>query len=118
MLASVTGIRSGEILALRFQDIGHDCLYVRGAWGEIDGLKLPKNNKPRTIELPFPDLLHRLIDLAQRNPWGVSPDSFIFWTEYKADIPMCGRAFIDGLRIALVKTGFSEIEANKYDFHG
>jgi integrase len=57
MLAAVTGMRQGEILALRLQDIGPDCLYVRGSWERLDGLKLPKNNKPRTIELPFPYIL-------------------------------------------------------------
>ena len=118
MLAAVTGMRQGEILGLRFQDIGPDCLYIRCAWGRLDGLKLPKNNKPRTVELPFPDLLHGLIEQAHRNPWGVSPDSFVFWTEYKADIPMQGRKFLEGLRTALIKSGFSETEAGKYQFHG
>ena len=118
MLAAVTGMRQGEILALRLQDLGPDCLYVRGSWGETDGLKLPKNNKPRTVELPFPDLLQGLIEQAQRTPWGVSPDSFVFWTEYKAGIPMQGRLFVDGLRDALIESGFSKGEARKYVFHG
>ena len=30
-LAAVTGMRQREILALRLQDLGNDCLYVRGA---------------------------------------------------------------------------------------
>jgi integrase len=118
MLAAVTGMRQGEILALRLQDLGSDCLYVRSSWNAVDGLKLPKNNKPRTVELPFPDLLRELVDLANRNPWGVSPDSFIFWTEYKAGIPMQGRFFVDGLRAALMDSGFSTSEAGKYVFHG
>jgi len=118
MLAAVTGMRQGEILALRLQDLGPDCLYVRGAWGRMDGLKLPKNNKTRTVELPFPDILQGLIYLANRNPWGVSPDSFVFWTEHKDGIPMNGRHFVDGLRAALVKSGFSENEAGHYVFHG
>jgi len=118
MLAAVTGMRLGEIIALRLQDLGPDCLYVRGAWGRADGLKLPKNNKPRTVELPFPDLLQGLIRQAQQNPWGVSPDSFVFWTEYKDGIPMQGQQFVKGLRAALVKSGFSESEAGQYVFHG
>jgi integrase len=68
--------------------------------------------------MPFPDILQRLTDLAGRNPWGVSPDSFIFWTETKAGVPMQGRRFIDGLRDALIKSGFSKPEAGKYLFHG
>jgi integrase len=118
MLAAVTGMREGEILALRFQDLGPDCLYVRGAWSSVDGLKLPKNNKPRTVELPFPDILQGLVNLANRNPWGVSPDSLIFWTEYKANVPMQGHRFVKELRAALVKSGFPKDEAGEYVFHG
>jgi len=118
MLAAVTGMRQGEILALRLQDLGPDCVYVRGAWGSVDGLKLPKNNKPRTVELPFPDILQGLIYLVNKNPWGVSPDSFIFWTEYKDGVPMQGQQFVKGLRAALVKSGFTKNEAGEYVFHG
>jgi integrase len=118
MLASVTGMRSGEILALRFQDIGKDCLYVRGSWNRADKIKLPKNNKIRTVELPFPDLIYELVELAKQNPWGASPDSFVFWTEAKSSIPMRGTLFVKGLREALIQIGFTIDEAAKYDFHG
>jgi len=117
MLAAVTGMRSGEILALRFQDIGNDCLYVRGSWNRADKIKLPKNNKIRTVELPFPDLINGLIEQAKQNPWGASPDSFVFWTETKRDKPMCERLFVFGLRDALLKIGFDKNEVKKYLFH-
>jgi integrase len=81
-------------------------------------LKTTKTNKARTVELPFPDLLRGLADLGNKNPWGVSPDSLIFWTENKAGVPMQGRLFVDGLREALVESGFSKDEAGKYLFHG
>jgi len=118
MLAAVTGMRSGEILALRFQDLGSDCLYVRGSWNRVDKIKLPKNNETRTVEIPFPDLINGLIEQARQNPWGISPDSFVFWTENKKDVPMRGRVFIDGLREALAQIGFTKDEATKYMFHG
>ena len=78
MLASVTGMRSGEILALRLQDLGKDCIYVRASWNRADKLKPTKNNEPRTVEIPFPDLIYELVNLAKQNPWGVSPDSLVF----------------------------------------
>ena len=117
MLASVTGMRSGEILALRFQDIGRDCLYIRGSWNRADKIKLPKNNKTRTVEVPFPDLIQGLIEQANRNPWGVSPDSFVFWADTKKDVPMSGRLLVHGLRDALIQIGFTKDEAAKYLFH-
>jgi integrase len=118
MLASVTGMRSGEILALRLQDIGKDCIYVRASWNRADKIKSTKNNEPRTVEIPFPDLISELVHLAKQNPWGASPDSFVFWADTKKDIPMSGRFFIDGLRESLTKIGFSKEEASKYMFHG
>ena len=118
MLASVTGMRSGEILALRFQDIGPDCLYVRGAWNREDGLKLPKNNKIRTVEITFPYLIQKLIEQAKSNPHGFTPDSFVFWSEFHNDKPMQPDLFLICLRDALKRVGFSENEAKKYLFHG
>jgi len=118
MLAAVTGMRRGEIKALRFKDIGTDCLYVCGSWNDLDKLKLPKNNKIRTVEIPFPDLINSLTEQAKQNPWGVSPDSFVFWSDSKPDVPMWGVPFVEGLREALIQIGFTESEAKKYMFHG
>jgi integrase len=118
MIAAVTGMRSGEILALRLQDLGADCLYVRGSWNSTDKRKGTKNNKTRTVELPFPGLIRELFEQAQRNPWGVSPDSFVFWSEAKKGIPMSSQIFVTGLRDALRQIGFAEDEAQKYVFHG
>ena len=118
MLASVTGMRSGEILALQFQDIGLDCLYVKHSWNWVDKIKLTKNNEARTVEVPFPGLIKMLFEQAKQNPWGVGPDSFVFWTEYAEGVPMQPYHFVNGLRDALKKIGYSKDNANKFDFHG
>jgi integrase len=46
MLAAATGLRSGEIKALRVQDMGNDCLYIRHSYNRIEGLKETKTNEP------------------------------------------------------------------------
>jgi integrase len=91
---------------------------VRGSWNGADKIKPPKNNKTRTVEIPFPDLIHGLFEQAKQNPWGVTPDSFVFWSETKKGVPMAGRFFVDGLREALKQIGFTEHETAKYMFHG
>jgi hypothetical protein len=48
----------------------------------------------------------------------VSPDSFVFWSDIKNDVPMWGAPFVAGLREALIQIGFTECEAKKYMFHG
>ncbi|MDR2597435.1 MAG: site-specific integrase [Treponema sp.] len=118
MLAAVTGMRNGEILALRFQDLGSDCIYVRSSWNKADGMKLPKNNETRTVEIPFPDLMNGLIEQAKQNPWGISPDSLVFWSTNRKTVPMQGQCFGRGLREALIQIGFNKEEADKFTFHG
>lgn len=118
MLASVTGMRSGEILALRLQDLGQDCLYVRSSWNNADKIKSTKNNKARTVEISFPDLMTGLFEQVKKNPWGVTPNSFVFWSESNANRPMQPDLFVDGLRDALKQIGFDDEEAKQYVFHG
>ena len=118
MLSAVTGMRNGEILALRFQDLGNDCLYVQHSWNKADGMKPTKNNEARTVEIPFPDLIHGLIALAKLNPWGVSPESFVFWSTTRKKVPMQGQHFGRELREVLMKIGYPKDTADKITFHG
>jgi len=119
MLSAVTGMRMGEILALRYQDLGSDCIYVNGSWNDEDKIKLPKNNETRTVEIPFPSLMNALFSLAEQNPFGIKPDNFVFWAVTKNDQPMQGsRLFIGGLRKALTDIGYTKEEAAKITFHG
>ena len=118
MLAAVTGMRCGEIQALRFRDLGKDCLYVGASWNKVDNMKPTKNNEARIVEIPFPDLMNSLIVQARQNPWGVSPDSYVFWSDTRGDMPIHGTVFLDNLRKALTLIGFTEKQAAKYMFHG
>jgi hypothetical protein len=49
--------------------------------------------------------MNGLHEIAKQKPWGVSPDSYVFWTEYRQDRPMLGYIFNRGLRRALKKIG-------------
>jgi integrase len=118
LLSSITGMRSGEVMALKVKDIGADCLYVQNAWNYVDQLKTTKNNKSRTVEIAFPYVIQKLIEIAKQNPWGVTPNSYVFWSEFHADQPMQGYFFLNGLREALAKIGFTAEQADNYDFHG
>jgi len=118
MLAAVTGMRNGEIIALQLQDLGHDCIFVHSSYNSEDKMKTTKTNEDRIVHIPFPDLMNGLIEQAKQNPWGVSPTSLVFWSTTKSKVPMQGRSFCVGLRKALVKVGFTKDEAAKYDYHG
>ena len=67
LIASYTGMRQGEIAALRLQDIGEDRIYIRHSWGKYDGLKTPKNGEEREIRIPH-QLRDMIIMQAMKNP--------------------------------------------------
>jgi len=117
LLASVTGMRCGEIQALRLQDLARDCIHVNWSWNFADGMKPTKNNEARIVEVNFPELMGALLELAKRNPWGVTPESYVFWSDHGPDTPFHGKRFLNSLRNALVYTGMTEAEAKKYVFH-
>lgn len=48
-VAFYTGMRAGEVAALRFEDIGVDRLYVRHSWRSSEGLKECKNGEEREV---------------------------------------------------------------------
>lgn len=53
LIAMCTGLRAGEIRALRLCDIGEDRIYVRHSWSEFEHkLKSPKNSCERQVPLP------------------------------------------------------------------
>jgi len=116
MLAASTGLRIGEIQALRIMDIGNDRLYINHSYNRRDNLKLPKNNKTRECQV-LPGTTLALLALAKMNPHGVSPESFIFWADRTPNKPAEKELFLKGLRSALKQTGMSEQECKKIVFH-
>jgi integrase len=78
LLAVTTGLRSGEVLALRKSDIGiaENILYVRHSWAYTDGLKSPKNGEERKVPL-LPEVREQLLELLKENPHQ-GDDPFIF----------------------------------------
>ena len=97
LLACTTGMRSGEVLALKREDIGERVLNVRYSWSAYDGLKSPKNGEPRRVPL-LPEVREKLLELAGDNPYG--PEGFIFYGSL-ADKPVVRNVLQEGLYDAL-----------------
>jgi len=117
MLAMVTGMRAGEIQGLRMQDLGQDCLYVRHSWNFQDGLKAPKNNETRIVEVPFPGLMREILELAKSNPHGFSMSNYVFWAEKYLNKPIEQDIFRRDLKDALAKVNMNAESAKAYTFH-
>jgi integrase len=52
-LASTTGLRIGEILALKPENITETSINVIHSWNRLEGLKGTKTGKTRTVPIPF-----------------------------------------------------------------
>ena len=99
LVAATTGLRLGEIRALRGEDIGELVLHVRHAWTDEDGLKTPKNGETRRVPL-LPSVRAELLALMGKNPNG--RDGFIFWAPLDDTRPCAYHTLADGFKLALV----------------
>ena len=106
LVASTSGLRSGEVLGLKQEDIGLDRLFVRHSYSPLDGLKCPKNGEKRQVPL-LPEIREGLLKLATKNPWD---DGFIFYSD-KENQPMDHKLLNNGLRDAMEKMGISKEES-------
>jgi len=112
LLACTTGLRSGEVLALKQEDIGERVLNVRHSWSEIDGLKTPKTGEERRVFL-YPEVREKLLELVRDNPYG--PEGFIFYGNL-CNKPVVNNVLINGLHDALAGIGI-DAKARKIVFH-
>jgi integrase len=102
LLSLTTGLRSGEVLALRKSDIGEKILYVQHSYSTMDGLKSPKNGEERKVPL-LPEIRYKLIELLGENPHKVE-NPFVFYGLLE-DKPMDNKILIDGLKAACGAAG-------------
>jgi integrase len=102
LLACTTGMRSGEILAVRKNDIGEKILNVEHSWSSFDGLKSSKTNISRKVPL-LPEVREKLLELLAENPHN-SENPFIFYGLYE-DQPVDHKILLKGLREACKAIG-------------
>jgi len=74
LLSATTGMRQGEVLALRGKDIGEAVLNVAHSWSAADGLKSPKNGEARRVPL-LPEVREALLAQLATNPHTDFPEA-------------------------------------------
>jgi len=115
LLAMTTGLRAGEILGLKKQDLGLDFVYVNHSWNPYDKQKTTKNNESRKAFIIFPEILEALKALADRNPHNEGDDGYVFWATIPGK-PRENKVWLDDLREVAAKSGIKDLE--KITFHG
>lgn len=105
MLAFYTGMRQGEIAALRLEDIGTDRIYIRHSWSKYEGLKETKTNECREIKIPK-QLRDMLLMQANMNPHGEGIKGFVFYG-LKPEHPTDPKNWLKYLHRALKNIGYS-----------
>lgn len=99
LLAMTTGLRIGEILALKACDVGEVFIAVKHSWSRADGLKDTKTGESRRVPV-MAGIRDALRALAKESPHG--PDGFIFWCS-KKDEPWDQQMSLYALQDMLVR---------------
>jgi integrase len=100
-VAATTGMRAGEILALRREDIGEQSLHIRHSFSRLDGLKPPKNGDERQAPL-YPEIRVELLALADEAETLHGKGAYIFYS-LTNDKPCQDDLILDGLHDAIEK---------------
>jgi len=106
LVAMTCGLRAGEVLALRRDDIGADRLYIRHSYSFADGLKAPKNGEARETPL-LPAVRDELLSLLSENPY--TGNVFLFYGP-EPDTPMSANILRRGLHRTLIDMSLSETD--------
>jgi integrase len=101
LLAAVTGMRLGEVLALKGSDIFPDHVHVAGSWAS--GYGTGKTKTKRVDDIPIPRFVYDTIDSWRA--W----EGFVFSLTAGAR-PVGKDATLRALRTALVKIGVSRAD--------
>jgi integrase len=113
LLSFTTGLREGEVLAIRKSDIEDRILNVRHSWSAMDGLKSPKNGEARRVPL-LPEVRGELVKLLNESPHKTD-DPYVFYG-LLPDKPMDAKLLINGLKAAC-KTAGIDAAARGIVFH-
>jgi integrase len=118
LLSATTGMRQGEVLAIRGGDIGEAVLNVAHSWSVADGLKSPKNGEARRVPL-LPEVREALLAQLAENPHTDIPEAerFVFWGLSPEKPRVDGGFMLDALHAELEAMGI-DWRARNIVFHG
>jgi len=111
LLSALTGLRQGEVLAIRGMDIFPEYIHIEHSFNRTEGLKSTKTGDIRDIPIS-PFVYDLLLQMIKKNP-----EEYLF--SFKGDKPIEGRKLTNGLYKALsnIEISKKEIEERNIKFH-
>jgi integrase len=79
LVAMTTGLRLGEIIALKVEDVGEEYLTIEHSFSRYDGLKSTKTEEDRVVPV-IPSIRDAMLNLARLNP---HDNGYVFWGNKK-----------------------------------
>jgi integrase len=110
LIAANTGMRMGEVRALRVCDVHEDRISVRHSWGRKSNLKCTKNQETR--EIPILTTLHDEIMVYIRQMGLYNLDSFLLPGD-KPEIPYNNRQIGKDFNKMLEKIGIEKVRKER-----
>lgn len=108
MLSCLTGMRIGEVIALKVKSLKEDYIEVSENYSSILNLsKSTKNGKTRTV--PYPEILRKPLERLKE---GRGEEDYIF--SYRGDVPLEAGTIRKNLRRVMEKVGIND---NALSFH-
>lgn len=117
LLALITGMRSGELRALRLDALQGDRIVIDRSYADHAKIKLPKGKRTRIVPCP-PHLIAALEDLARQNPYE-NDQQLVFWSKRGGSF-VSSHYFSSRFKEELVRSGVlksAEIEERNISFH-
>lgn len=117
LVALLTGMRSGELRALRYDAIGSDMITIDQAYADKAGIKAPKGKKTRYVPCPA-FLCTTLKELALENPF-VSMPNLVFWSKRNGAV-VSSHYFSERFSQELIHSGIfteSDLKERNITFH-
>jgi integrase len=79
LVAMTTGLRIGEIVAIKAENIGEKTVTVASSYSVLDGLKSTKTDEERVVPI-VPEIRDAMLERAKFNPHG---NGYVFWGDTK-----------------------------------
>jgi len=113
LLATLCGLRCGEIRGLRWADIDfeNELLYIRHNAVAFENDKPPKTGSKRTI--PLQNAIKTVLEAVRNITQYSGKDDFVIFSTFRSGFPITGHALLNGLYRMLNTIGISEEERRR-----